>query len=165
MESRCPIRYLLYLVVGQVHRTIAPTGIPHAAAEDDTYEGWLIPKGATVIVNIWHILHDPSVYPDPMEFIPERYLGENPEKDPSPIAFGFGRRVCPGINMAYSSVFIEIAMTLSVFNISKYVDENGNIVQPEIHYSDGTVSHPKPFKCDIKPRSEKAIDLVLAIDL
>jgi len=79
-----------------------------------------------------------------MEFIPERYLGENPEKDPLPIAFGSGRRVCPGINMAYSSVFIEIAMTLSVFNISKYLDENGNTVEPEIHYSDGTVSHPWP---------------------
>jgi hypothetical protein len=142
-----------------------PIGIPHATAEDDVYEGYCIPRGSTILVNIWHILSDPSVYPDPTEFKPERYLGENPQRDPAPIAFGFGRRVCPGINMAYSSVFIEIAMTLSVFNISKYVDEAGNVVEPEIHYSDGTVSHPKPFKCDIKPRSEKAIDLVSAIDL
>lgn len=118
-----------------------------------------------MIVNIWHILQNPSVYPNPTEFTPERYLGENPEKDPSPIAFGFGRRVCPGINMAYSSVFIEIAMTLSVFNISKYVDDNGSVVEPEIRYSDGTVSHPKPFKCNIKARSERAAALVSAIEL
>lgn len=129
------------------------------------YEGYLIPKGATVVVNIWHIQHDPSVYPDPMEFIPERYLGEDLQKDPSPIAFGFGRRVCPGINMAYSSVFIEIVMTLSVFNISKHVDENGNVVEPKVRYSDGIVSHPEPFKCNIKPRSEKAIALISAIKL
>ena len=140
-------------------------GIPHAIAKDDVYNGYVLPKGATVIVNIWHILHDPSVYPDPTEFIPERYLGENPQKDPSPIAFGFGRRVCPGINMAYSSVFIKIAMTLSVFGISKYVDGNGTVVEPEIHYSDGTVSHPKPFRCSIAPRSAKAIALVSAVEL
>ncbi|KAF9647048.1 cytochrome P450 [Thelephora ganbajun] len=144
---------------------VAPLGVPHASAEDDMYEGYFIPKGATVIVNIWHILHDSSVYPDPMEFIPERYLGENPQKDPTPIAFGFGRRACPGINMAHSSVFIEITMTLSTFNISKYVDESGNVIEPEIHYSDGAVSHPKPFKCDIKPRSEKAIAVISAIEL
>ena len=28
-------------------------GIPHAAAEDDVYEGYFIPKGSTVIANIW----------------------------------------------------------------------------------------------------------------
>jgi len=100
-----------------------------------------------------------------MKFIPERYLGENPEKDPSPIVFGSGRRGCLGIIMANSTVFIEIAMTLSVFNISKYVDEDGNVVEPEIQYSDGIVSHPKPFKCDIQVRSEQAAALVSAIEL
>lgn len=156
---------LLFLYRWSIPLNDRPPGIPHAVAEDDTYEGYFIPKGATVIVNIWHIQHDPSVYPDHMEFIPERYLGANPQKDPSPVAFGFGRRICPGINMAYSSVFIGVAMTLSVFNISKYVDENGCVVEPEVHYSDGVVSQPKPFKCDIKLRSEKAIALVSAIDL
>jgi len=41
------------------------------------------------------MLHDPRVYSDPMEFRPERFLdGESkePENDPRPIAFGFGRR-------------------------------------------------------------------------
>ena len=38
------------------------------------------------------MLHDPREYSDPMEFHPERFLGERPELDPHAIAFGFGRR-------------------------------------------------------------------------
>jgi len=32
---------------------VDPPGVPHVAAADDVYEGYLIPKGATVISNIW----------------------------------------------------------------------------------------------------------------
>lgn len=28
-------------------------GVPHAALQDDTYEGYRIPKGASVINNVW----------------------------------------------------------------------------------------------------------------
>lgn len=43
------------------------------------------------------MLHNPQDYPNPDEFKPERFLGEdglfNPEvPDPSLLAFGFGRR-------------------------------------------------------------------------
>lgn len=40
------------------------------------------------------ILHDPDSYTDPLEFSPERFLGEEPEPDPREIAFGYGRRIC-----------------------------------------------------------------------
>ena len=29
------------------------SGLPHIVTENDTYEGYFIPKGSTVIVNIW----------------------------------------------------------------------------------------------------------------
>jgi hypothetical protein len=66
-------------------------------------------------------------------------------------------------------------MTLAVFNISKVV-ENGVEITPEVDPSSGTVryaahvipsmvliwtsSHPKPFKCSIRHRSVKALELV-----
>lgn len=32
---------------------VAPMGVPHAALEDDEYNGHYIPKGSVVIVNAW----------------------------------------------------------------------------------------------------------------
>lgn len=41
-------------------------------------------------------MHDPSVYQDPMEFIPDRYIKDGKldltVRDPKVAAFGFGRR-------------------------------------------------------------------------
>lgn len=34
---------------------IAPMGLPHLVTEDDVYEGYLIPKDAIVIPNIWFV--------------------------------------------------------------------------------------------------------------
>lgn len=44
-----------------------------------------------VIGNIWAVLHDEAVYPEPESFIPERFLEEG-VPDSLHIAFGFGRR-------------------------------------------------------------------------
>ena len=58
----------------------------------DMYRGYLIPKGSIVLPNIWLFLHDPTLYPDPEEFIPERHLGSEPAVDPRMFCYGFGRR-------------------------------------------------------------------------
>lgn len=44
-----------------------------------------------------HILHDPVVYPDPLRFLPERWLNDDGAldtdiPDPTIACFGFGRR-------------------------------------------------------------------------
>jgi cytochrome P450 len=38
------------------------------------------------------MMNNPDLYKDPKRFIPERFLGANPERDPREIVFGFGRR-------------------------------------------------------------------------
>ncbi|KAJ3560510.1 hypothetical protein NP233_g10793 [Leucocoprinus birnbaumii] len=83
--------------------SVTPTGVPHVVMEDDTYGGYLIPKGTMVIANVWNMLHDPRSYSDPMSFNPSRFLGSNPEQDPRQICFGFGRRICPGRVLAEAS--------------------------------------------------------------
>jgi hypothetical protein len=50
-------------------------------------------------------------------------------------------------------------MSLAVFDISKVV-ENGVEITPDVDPLPGTISHPKPFKCSIKPRSVAAIRLI-----
>ncbi|KAF8911765.1 hypothetical protein CPB85DRAFT_1434802 [Mucidula mucida] len=55
--------------------------------------------------------------------------------------------------MAEAALFICIAMTLSVFDIM-------SVVVPVHEPTSGTVSHPKPFKYSLKPRSEKSAAVV-----
>jgi cytochrome P450 len=79
---------------------ITPLAVPHRAIRDDEYRGYHIPAGATVTPNIWAILHDPVLYPDPFEFKPERFLDARQEnvtfsQQPDPTiagTFGYGRR-------------------------------------------------------------------------
>ena len=38
-----------------------PIGAPHMVVADDEYNGYLIPSGATVFVNMWSVFHSPSL--------------------------------------------------------------------------------------------------------
>lgn len=142
--------------------SVVPTAVPHRAVQNDIHDGHMIPKGSLVIPNIWKMTHDPRTYKNPMEFNPDRFLqaGERlPEPDPKDLCFGFGRRTCPGSHLADSTVFIMCATALAVFDVSKYV-VNGIVIEPVHENTTGTISHPKPFKCVIKPRSEKAVGVI-----
>ncbi|KAG2033215.1 cytochrome P450 [Suillus americanus] len=152
-------------LVKEVHRwnVVIPTGFPHCVTKDDIHDGYYIPKGSLVIPNVWFMLSDPQTYVEPSQFNPERFLakeGKEPEMDPRTACFGFGRRICPGLHLADASIWVSIAMSLAVFDISKVV-ENGVEINPEVDPLPlGTISHPKPFKCSIKPRSATALGLI-----
>lgn len=87
------------------------------------------------------MLHDPSVYSDPMTFKPERFLTAEGRLDPTAkepdAAFGFARRSCPGRTMANTSLFIAIASVLATFKISKAVDGHGQVIEPSGKYTPG----------------------------
>jgi len=135
--------------------SVAPLGVPHAAMEDTVVNGYLIPKGSIIIANLWQMLNDPKTYPSPSTFDPMRYLTTPPQADPRTACFGFGRRVCPGRELAEASLFLCVAMTLAVFDI-----ERGPGSLPVHENTQGTISHPKPFDCVVKPRSERAVALI-----
>lgn len=144
---------------------VLPMGLARLVSSDDEYNGYFIPNGTSILPNVWAILHDPDVYPDPLIFSPERFsdqkrnseLGIN--KLPWP-AFGFGRRMCPGRWLAYESVWFSIACILSVYSIERGIDENGLEIVPEVVYTSSMISRPKPFKCRFIPRSERAVQLI-----
>ncbi|KAJ7036666.1 cytochrome P450, partial [Mycena alexandri] len=146
-------------------RNVTPIAIPHYLTVEDEYRGYRIPAHSVVIGNAWAILHDKDVYPDPHSFKPERFLLDGKLnlaiRDPE-AAFGFGRRICPGRNMATSSLWITIASILSTFNISKATDDNGNVVELSHEYNPGLIACPLPFKCSITPRSPQAVEAIQA---
>ncbi|KAH8115962.1 cytochrome P450 [Phellopilus nigrolimitatus] len=102
-------------------------------------------------------------YPEPEKFIPDRWLPSEGKKEPFDvykIAFGMGRRICPGRYFADSATFLGAASMLSAFNIQKALDENGVPITPSEEYTSSIIRHPKPFKCRITPRSEKMEALI-----
>ncbi|KAI5123170.1 hypothetical protein M0805_000871 [Coniferiporia weirii] len=146
---------------------VAPMGLPHVSSEDDIYNGFFIPKGSLIMPNIWQFTHDPENYHDPMTFKPERFLGvdgREPEIDPHTLSFGFGRRICPGRELADASVFLSVAMSLAAFEITKVRDEAGNVIEPTVRFQPGIISHPAPYKTAIRARSAKAEALVRAVE-
>ncbi|KAH9856137.1 cytochrome P450 [Lenzites betulinus] len=164
-SAQLPYLYAFFLEVLRWN-PVAPNGIPRAVLEDDYYNGYYIPKGTTILINQWKLLHDPDTYSNPFEFNPDRFLakdGKEPEFDPRKIAFGFGRRICPGIYLAESSVLMVMAMLLSVYDIANPTTPAGELITADnVKYTAAAVSRPEPFKCTFTPRSEKAKALILA---
>ncbi|KAG1869506.1 cytochrome P450 [Suillus subluteus] len=137
---------------------VAPIGIAHRVTEDDIHDGYHIPKGSLVIPNIWFMLNDPRTYGNPSQFNPERFLDNNGKILNSNLARS-ALVLVDGLHLADASVWISIVMSLAVFDISKVVEKGVEII-PEVDYTPSTISHPKPFKCSIKPRSTTAIALI-----
>ncbi|KZS87613.1 cytochrome P450 [Sistotremastrum niveocremeum HHB9708] len=144
-----------------------PLGLAHSVTEDDIYNGMLIPKGSIVVPNIWAVTHDKTLYPNPMKFDPLRYFNVQLEKkqlqpDPRNYVYGFGRRVCGGMLFADAAVFTQIAAILSIFTISKEIDQFGKEITPIVDFTGGIVTHPEDFVCKFTARSREAVELVTA---
>ncbi|CAE6495813.1 unnamed protein product [Rhizoctonia solani] len=135
---------------------IVPIGVPHASTNDDVYQGFRIPKGTMVIGNIWAMSRDEKMYNNPEKFDPDRFL--DPAVSPCPV-FGFGRRQCPGIHFAESSVFIIIASLLSTFNFQVPKDTKGEAIIPKLVSDNVIVFHPNEFRIKLEPRSVRHAQL------
>ena len=112
------------------------------------------------------IAHDPDLYHDAIEFKPERFLGLNgrtPEYDPHLLSFGFGRRICPGQHLAAANLYLAVARSLAVFNIT-HVVRNGKEVPVTPEFTTGVISHPAPFELNIRVRSPEHESLIRAVE-
>ncbi|KAH7920202.1 cytochrome P450 [Leucogyrophana mollusca] len=150
-------------------RPAFPLGVPHATTEDDFYNGYLIPKGATIVPNVWAMAHDETKYTNSLEFIPERFLAANGSltDDKVDYGFGFGRRGCAGKYMADASLWSSMALMLATFKFARAKDAHGNDIDIDGKMSSGLTIHPLPFPCSITPRSsgmnaEKLTELIRA---
>ncbi|KAF9043019.1 cytochrome P450 [Panaeolus papilionaceus] len=144
-----------------------PMGLPHRLIKDDIYRDRYIPEGTFIFSNIWAILRDERLYPDPNAFNPDRFMESSGDveadrkRDPRHYVFGFGRRQCPGMNLVDSSVWILIVSMLATVEVTKPVNEHGEIVEPEVKFENPIFRTPSKFNCDIRPRSEKALGLIM----
>ncbi|KAL5994701.1 hypothetical protein ACLOJK_024754 [Asimina triloba] len=96
-----------------------PLMLPHKANTHVKIGGYDIPKGSIVHVNAWAIARDPTVWKDPLEFRPERFIEEEIDMkghDFRLLPFGAGRRVCPGTQLGINLVQSMLGHLLHHFN-------------------------------------------------
>jgi len=141
-----------------------PINFPHRVMSDDEYRGYDIPEGAMILTNIWAMTREQPFYPNPEEFRPERFMEMDSAtaeaRDPRNMVFGFGRRVCPGRHFADTNIWMVLASMVATVDIRRARDALGREIVPEAAFVSAFTAHPKPFTCDIRPRSEKAKNLV-----
>ncbi|XP_076808222.1 cytochrome P450 2U1-like [Clavelina lepadiformis] len=95
-------------------RPTVPLSVPHMASRDAILNGYVIPKGAIILTNIWGIQHDESRWPEPEKFLPERHLDNDGKfnKSSNWMIFNLGLRNCLGQQLAKMELFIA---TVSLF--------------------------------------------------
>ncbi|KAK1407210.1 hypothetical protein QVD17_38824 [Tagetes erecta] len=100
---------------------ILPLLLPRSPSKTCIVGRYTIPKGCTVILNVWSIHRDPLYWENPMEFNPERFMtgkwdykGNNLVYFP----FGSGRRICAGIPLAEKMLMYILASLLHSFDWS-----------------------------------------------
>ncbi|KAJ8648112.1 hypothetical protein MRB53_001135 [Persea americana] len=100
-----------------------PLLVPRESTKSSKIYGYDIPAKTRVIVNAWATGRDPISWEDPDKFQPERFVdGANKSHvdfrghDFELIPFGAGRRICPGIHFAMSTVECTLANLLHRFD-------------------------------------------------
>ncbi|OBZ68830.1 O-methylsterigmatocystin oxidoreductase [Grifola frondosa] len=162
-SDRINLPYMNAVLTEMIRLYLPIPVVARVPAEDDVHNGYYISKDTLIIINLWAMLRDETLYPDPDVFRPERWLSKeyDAKLDPWGIAFGFGRRICPGRDLAEQLLFTTIACTLSAFDISPAKDDRGEAIMPSGEYTDGGIISPLPFECTIRPRSSRARELVM----
>lgn len=96
-----------------------PFLVPHKALIDVKFHDFVIPKGAQVLVNVWAISRDPTIWTESTSFLPERFLDSKTDykgQDFEFIPFGSGRRMCPGLRLAHKMVHAMLGLLLQSFD-------------------------------------------------
>ncbi|XP_015124840.1 probable cytochrome P450 305a1 [Diachasma alloeum] len=130
-------------------RLVTPIIGPRRALSDATLDGYKIPKGSCILMNLYSVHTNPDDFEDPEAFKPERFM-ENGAHVPHKklIFFGGGHRRCPGETVARSAVFLLFAGIMRNYKLlpvpGAYLD-----VEPQ----HGLTISPKPYEILLVPRS------------
>ncbi|KAK1631059.1 hypothetical protein QYE76_005374 [Lolium multiflorum] len=101
----------------RLHPT-SPMLVPRLSRQDASVGGYDIPVGTRVLVSVWSIARDPTVWDAPEEFVPERFLGSKIDikgQNFELLPFGSGRRMCPGYSLGLTVIQVSLANLLHGF--------------------------------------------------
>lgn len=84
---------------------------------DDRYR--VLQKGLNVFIPVFAIHHDPTIYPEPEKFLPDRFSPEQTKLRHSAafLPFGEGPRNCIGLRFAMMQIRVAMAALLMAYKI------------------------------------------------
>ncbi|KAL7242503.1 hypothetical protein ACSBR1_014974 [Camellia fascicularis] len=91
-----------------------PLSGPREFTEDCIIGGYHVSKGTRLTLNLWKLQRDPTIWPEPSEFLLERFVTSHKDVDVKGqhfelIPFGAGRRVCPGTLFGIQMLHLVLA--------------------------------------------------------
>lgn len=93
--------------------------LPRQSMADAELAGYHIPKGSTILINLFSMGRDSKVWPRPLEFDPDRWVGgPSGLNDERLYTFGNGRRACPGNVLGTTLVLLSLARLFHGFSWS-----------------------------------------------
>ncbi|KAI9264479.1 cytochrome P450 [Sporodiniella umbellata] len=165
-EEKSKLPYLVAFIK-ECLRFRPPTefSTPHKTSKDVIVHNYLIPKGSLVSVNIHTLHHDPQLYKEPEDFDPERFINDSrslhaishgPIDSRNHYAFGWGRRICPGIYLIEAQLFYIVFKVVSTFTIKPILLNSKKEAYPDLRnlIDNGITIEPKPFMVRFVPRNE-----------
>nr|XP_001502950.2 cytochrome P450 2D14 isoform X2 [Equus caballus] len=139
-------------VVHEVQRfgDISPLGLPHMTSRDIEVQGFLIPKGTTLITNLSSVLKDETIWKKPFRFHPEHFLDAQGRfvKQEAFMPFSAGRRSCLGEPLARMELFLFFTCLLQRFSFSVPAGQP----RPSDHGVFCSVVTPSPYQLCAEPR-------------
>ncbi|KIK70413.1 hypothetical protein GYMLUDRAFT_32417 [Collybiopsis luxurians FD-317 M1] len=111
----------LQAVVKESLRVKPPvTMVPYKAIKDfPISDDYVVPSGSMVIPSFYNSLHDPQVFPQPDEFLPERWLDPSSSANTNPknyLVWGSGPHRCIGLEYATLNIALVLATAAVMFD-------------------------------------------------
>ncbi|GFO35367.1 cytochrome p450 ii f2-like protein ii [Plakobranchus ocellatus] len=132
--------------------SISPLAVTHRCTKETTVRGYTIPKDVIVILHLDSVMWDENIWDDAMNFKPERFLKDGKLFCPDHfVAFGMGRRSCPGESLAKMELFL---FTVSLIQRFRIVPADPNCLPPRT-YIKGATCPPTPFSVRFIERDTK----------
>ncbi|KAJ0982074.1 hypothetical protein J5N97_010329 [Dioscorea zingiberensis] len=133
-----------------------PLLLPHESSQDCTVGGFHVPSGTVLIVNAWKIHRDPEIWEEPDKFKPERFLSSEGKERLRTMAFGLGRRGCPGEGLAMRMVALVVGILVQCFEWKRVEEEEEEGVDLKHQGVGLTVGKATPLEVMYKPREDMA---------
>ncbi|RWR75965.1 Cytochrome P450 71A1 [Cinnamomum micranthum f. kanehirae] len=119
-EHLCQLNYMKSIIKETLRlHPPAPLLVPRESTTNVKIQNFHIPPKTRVFINAYAIGRDPTSWENPEEFLPERFANNSVDfkgQDFQFIPFGAGRRGCPGLSFAITSLELALANLLYWFD-------------------------------------------------